>query len=156
MSDSCQRWGSAVQQLALALLVVSCGIGSEIVNLGSEEDLSHTVTLRFENSSDEYRYVIRARADTDQETALSSLGLSAAAPGESVQLGVGPSLNDPVPSLCLQDEQLWVVRSRTGTPWWRSWEEAYAPPREVSDLEILQHFSDASCFDSDVMTFILE
>lgn len=128
-------------------LTSSCGFWDDMTHLGAENPSRHAFMLQFENTSEsEYRYIARGFATSELDEVLRSYSLESVAPGSTIEVPAG-SLDGPSPELgCLDDQQFWVVRSRSGTPWERYYEEPFAPPRDVEDFEVISHIEAGVCF----------
>lgn len=136
----------------LALVVVvgitsACGLG----RLGSEGGSPPlALELHVQNSSDtEYFYLIRGFADDQQQDVFTNYALFAVPPGEDYRIGAGPDRDDDQAARCFVDEQYWVVRSLSSEPYWKP---ENRPPRDPTDLELIEHLGPESCFDSSEIT----
>ena len=134
-----QRPSALLGLAALAVVLSACGLG----DLGSENTSPSSLRLEFENTTDEYLYLVRGFGD-DTEAALLEYELLAIPPDSTYEVGAGGdprSTNDG----CFTNEQFWIVRSRNNIEYWRSWEEQ--PKPVLDDLEVLRHLDATTCLE---------
>ena len=109
----------------------------------------HALDVNFDNSTDDHYYVVKAFADTPAEEAILTHGFIIVVPGEKNRVGAGPDPRQSE-SLCFENEQFRVLRSLSGAPYWRTWEDT--PERTLEDLEIVHHLGPDTCLPDGEIT----
>lgn len=142
--------GRAVRQIRRAILVTS------MLSLAACEphpfgDESHTI-FRFElvirNDSNEVIYLVTGSPGPPDVVAGEPFSI---APGDSdtVNVGGAEAKGDP-PGGCFENEQVWVIRSRSGTEYLSADDVAAQP----ADVEVLKFFPPDTCTDQEVLEYV--
>ena len=140
----------AMRRIRRAVLIVS------MLSLAACEphpigDESHTI-FRFElairNDSNEVTYLVIGSPGPPDVVAGEPFSI---APGDSdtVNVGGAEAKVDP-PGGCFENEQVWVIRSRSGTEYVFADDLAAQP----ADVEVLKFFPPETCTDQEVLEYV--